>query len=91
MLIKIATLIGLAGTLGAALDNLVSDDITSTVSNFVESNDIPGNGSASLQVIVTTDSLGNIALFSITDATNQVVTNTLDTGQEGRRMGRGRR
>jgi MYXO-CTERM domain-containing protein len=66
---------------GSALDNLSSNNITSTVSDFVETNTIPGNGSASLNVTISTNSLGNITAFSITDASDQVVTNTEDSGE----------
>lgn len=68
---------------GTSLENLVSDDITSTASNFAETNNIVANGSASLQVIISTDPFGNITAFTITDAVDQVVTNTSDTGAEG--------
>lgn len=68
---------------GPPLENLVADDITSTVSNFSETNNIVANGSASLQVIISTDPLGNITAFTITDTSDQVVTNTSDTGTEG--------
>ena len=64
---------------GTALDNLSTDDITSTVSNFMETNTIPSTGSAALDVVNSTDSLGNITSFSITDLLDQVVTNTSDT------------
>jgi PEP-CTERM motif len=64
---------------GASLDNLASQDITSSVSNFVESNTIGGTGSASLSVIISTDSLGNITSFDITDVGNQTVTDTTDS------------
>ena len=39
---------------GAALDNLTSDNITSTVSNFMETSTIPGHGSAALNVTIST-------------------------------------
>jgi hypothetical protein len=66
---------------GSALDSLTSDNITPTVSDFLETNTIPGNGSASLNVTISTDSLGNITAFSITDTSGQVVTNTEDSGE----------
>jgi hypothetical protein len=66
---------------GSALDGLTSDNITPTVSDFLETNTIPGNGSASLNVTISTDSLGNITTFSITDTSDQVVTNTEDSGE----------
>jgi hypothetical protein len=66
---------------GSALANLLSDNITSTVSGFIETNTIPGNGSASLNVTISTDALGNITTFSITDSTDQVVTNSEDSGE----------
>jgi hypothetical protein len=64
---------------GAALDNLVSADITSTVSNFSETNTIDGNASALLSVIVSTDALGNITTFTITDTKSEIVTETTDS------------
>jgi hypothetical protein len=66
---------------GAALDNLSSDNITSTVSNFSETNTIPANGSAALDVIISTNSLGNITAFTVTDTSDQVVTATEDSGE----------
>jgi hypothetical protein len=66
---------------GSALDNLSSDNIKSTVSDFLETNTIPGNGTAILNVTISTDSLGNITAFSITDTSDQVVTNTEDSGE----------
>ena len=66
---------------GSALDGLTSHNITPTVSDFSETNTIPGNGSASLNVTISTDSLGNITTFSITDTSDQVVTSTEDSGE----------
>jgi hypothetical protein len=67
---------------GSALDFLTTQDITSTVSGFSETNTIGGVGSASLKVILSTDGLGNITAFNITDTLGQVVTNTTDTAPD---------
>src|SRR5579863_1556729 len=64
---------------GAALDDLVSSNITSTVSGFSETNTINGVGSAALSIIISTDSQGNITAFTITDTRNEVVTKTTDS------------
>ena len=64
---------------GAALDNLVSANITPTVSNFSETNTIGGLGSASLSVIISTNAVGDITAFTITDTKGEVVTETTDS------------
>jgi len=65
---------------GSGLDNLSSDDITATISNFADANSIPGAGSGvtATSVIISTDALGNITTFVITTSDGVVVNNTQD-------------
>jgi hypothetical protein len=65
---------------GSQLDGLNLFDITSTVSNFMETNNIPGTGSATEAVLISTDGLGNITGFSITNTNGDIVTQAQDTG-----------
>jgi hypothetical protein len=65
---------------GAQLDDLTLTDITPSVSGFSETNTIPGNILTPLLVKISTDSLGHITAFDITDTQGQEVTNTTDTG-----------
>src|SRR5262249_54059293 len=65
---------------GAAVDNRLSANITPTVSNFSETNNIGVSiGGGSLSVILSTDALGNITAFTITDTQGQIVTETSDS------------
>jgi hypothetical protein len=59
---------------GGSLDNLSLDDITGTVTNFSETNTIPGFGSGTSNALISTD-------FDITNTAGQEVTPTSDSGQ----------
>lgn len=68
---------------GSQLDNLNAANITPKVSNFTETNTIPGSGFTVSEVLLSTDALGNITAFSITSTNGTVVTGTFDSVPAG--------